>query len=257
MATRGRAVKENQTYGLDTCQVINDKNKQDFYDELVKKRGYRWIARYGPRWPGSTGCRIKSHPKGHYKCPVSSTLSLDESKLLRDELKLHILPVQFRPPNSAVLNKYYGTRQGKFFVQWAKCMGIPKGVHLWCDLEGKATQNGKGRQAQLNNCVTYVNAWAAEAVKAGYRAGLYISQSLPGGFASIHLAAMPLVTCFWKSATNVPKPPGGFSIIQSRQLYIYRGLKCRYNNNKIVRHRFVYDADDLKPSVWGNPWLWA
>jgi hypothetical protein len=145
-------------------------------------------------------------------------------------------------------------------------MGIPKKVHLWCDLEGKAAT-----QAGVKGCMSYVSGWAYEVRKVGYQAGLYLSQSLPNrlstadlhnlvngtyltqellirGAVPYNLASyMPLVTCFWKAANTIPALPfGSFSIKQSGQQYHYWRCHSYWDTAaKKVREKCLYDIKDV------------
>lgn len=230
--------------GMDTSVGISKSIRVPFKG-LVKKLGVRWIARYGPRKDSKV--RRFSAARDHWDM---CTLSIEEAHFLRTELKLPILPVQWAP--GGTLGN--GTQHGKNMAAWARGMKISPCVHLWCDLEGNAavTAGGKG-------CFDYVQEWSYQVVKAGYRAGLYLSRSLPVGkkdaLTSDHLEKLTNVTSFWKAANAVPMPSKGFAIYQRRQKSVY--LNCLDALNRRYQVTFKYDPDVTAISGYPSPILWA
>jgi hypothetical protein len=74
----------------------------------------------------------------------------------------HVLEPGWEP--TASLGQEYGTNAGVF----AKQIGVPPGVNVWCDLEGVAGD------APASNVAAYCNQWYAQVQQAGYVPGLYV-----------------------------------------------------------------------------------
>lgn len=256
-------------FGIDTVHRITPL-VEDPFKVWVKKRGVRFIARYGPRnydefdrkshpldFFGSK--KVKKRVKGVYKTIRITkyyVLAVDEAKFLREECKLMILPVQFAP--GAVLGN--GKIVGNRMARWATKMGIPRGVHLWCDLEGNAAV-----KAGVSGCMAFVDEWSAAVDKAGYNAGLYLSLALPWRprrLKSEDLEKLKHVTCFWRSVhSSICVPKGGFDIKQGSQTHAW--LFCgRDLQKKKIWQKLHYDPDKAcatstpsNPKV--RPILWA
>lgn len=234
MASRGNAHYESHPFGIDTCSSISPLIEKPFIN-FCQDMGVGWVARYGPR--KSNGYLKSTDKRGFKDCGTNTVLSYDESTFLLNKARVRILPVQFKPYNSEKLSFTHGRKIGKIFVDWAIRMGIPKKVHLWCDLEGKTTRAGI-RRTRADRCMEYVSGWAYEAKKAGYNVGLYMYLQQSVGLRPIHLrqlisgyylkkhssfgarflsfqSMMPLVTSFWYAPRNVKvTPPCGYSIRQ-------------------------------------------
>ncbi len=224
--------------GIDSgCAVY--KKIQPAFKKWVKQQQIGWIARYGPRKTG-VGILHKFHSRANRDL---TTLSVEEADFLRGKCGLMILPIQWKMGGGKNLNAATGKSMGEKMAKWAQAMGIPRGVHLWCDLEGHAT-----KRAGIRKCQEYVNAWAAVVTSKnyGYKAGLYSARSLPRGWATQHLDALKGITCFWQCAQRtVPKPSMGCSIKQSSQTFVW------------LNHRkYTYDPDIIYPHSH-PPVLWA
>ena len=76
-----------------------------------------------------------------------------------------------------------------------KALGIPAGVTVWLDVEGKKTLD-----VPLAELTDKINAWASKVAGAGYVAGLYIAPPQP--FTGPELAKLA-VTRYWNSAGRI------------------------------------------------------
>lgn len=270
----GRAVKIlNYSKGLDASQPLI------FFEDIFKKHFKRnkqitWVARYGPK--SASNPIQKPVNRASYSSKVNRTLSKIEARLILYTLGLKILPVQYHLSSGATAA--LGTKYGSAFAAWAKNMGIPAGVHLWCDLESQ------GNKSTTSDCIKYANAWSKEVVKAKYRAGLYLSLSLPSGFLSSNTSINKLTdfTCFWRpdfgSHVRIQAPTCGFSIKQYRQEFIavkcstknpIKKCKCKYincrmmnKNRRMIQKHFAYDMDVIEkmgtPTAHCTPpYLWS
>lgn len=188
--------------GIDTIQAMT-LNQTKLVKQYFKTLGVLWIARYAPR------DSMKVDNDFPQKRSKAGNLSKKESKFLRVDCNLKILPIQRRtgrPLGSGMLRGYV-------MAQWALHMGIPPGVHLWCDLEGKGAE-----AAGAKGCLKYLNEWSAMVTSHGYNAGLYLALSLPWRppITANDLDGLTKITSFWRSGQRglVTGPSKGFAIVQ-------------------------------------------
>ncbi|CAL2084912.1 DUF1906 domain-containing protein [Tenacibaculum sp. 190524A02b] len=110
-----------------------------------------------------------------------------------------------------------GTTYGENAAYNATSIGLPKGMNIWCDLEGIATGTTS------DDVIAYCNAWYDAVYKAKYIPGIYVganavldSQQLYWDLKFQH---------FWKSMSNVPNVANrGYQMIQSYQPNLINGI---------------------------------
>ena len=172
--------------GFDTNTVINAQQAAAF-----KTAGYSFCIRYLARNNGQG----------------SNDLSFNEASIILNAgLALsavqHVLNPGWSP--TATLGTTYGTNAATN----AASIGLPKGMNLWCDLEGVAT--GTPAQQVIDYCTAWYNAVAA----AGYVPGIYVGANciLTGTQLYENLPFQH----YWKSLSNVPEIPNrGYQMIQT------------------------------------------
>jgi len=99
-----------------------------------------------------------------------------------------------------------GTSWGTAAVANAATACVPKGVSLFCDLEGVDSD------ASASDIADFCNGWYSAVSNAGYSPGLYVGANC--GLSSDQLSALSFQT-FWKSCSTVPAPQQGFVMTQS------------------------------------------
>lgn len=104
-------------------------------------------------------------------------------------------------------NAQLGTQYGSNAAANAASIGLPKGMNLWCDLEGI----GAGTAA--SDVIGYCNAWYNAVSAAGYIPGIYVG-------ANCVLSGQQLYSDlnfqhYWKSESTVPDIPNrGYQMVQ-------------------------------------------
>lgn len=174
---------------------------------------------------------------------------------------LSILPIQYKPRSSDNLNSKLGRQWGEYHAKMAARLSVPRGVHLFCDLEGKATYKRQNMSDNIKYCVEFVHAWAQQVINERYKAGLYLSKGLPylrlRGLPSQYsdlinkLSAIPEVTCYWRSLhADLPEPKRGYSIFQGNQITLEDKRRWFTVNKKSLE--FGPPPKGLKGSPWTN-----
>jgi len=174
--------------GFDSDTIINKDTANKF-----KKDGYSFCFRYLSREKGQQDGDLSFQEANDI---LNSGLALSAVQ--------HVSSPGWIPTGSL------GTTYGENAAYNAASIGLPKGMNIWCDLEGIA----KGTDS--NTVIAYCNAWYDAVYKAGYIPGIYIganailnSQQLYWDIKFQH---------FWKSMSNVPCVANrGYQLIQSSQ----------------------------------------
>ena len=83
-------------------------------------------------------------------------------------------------------------------------LSIPTGVTIWVDVESV--------QEPAATVTSAVNDWAAAVVAAGYLAGMYVGANQP--LSASELYALPQISRYFQSMSNVPTPACGFCLLQ-------------------------------------------
>ncbi len=171
--------------GFDTNTVLTAQKAAAF-----KEAGYSFCLRYLSRGNGQQ----------------SGDLTYAEAEAILDAgLALgavqHVMSAGWSP--TAQLGSEYGTNAAGN----AASIGLPKGMNLWCDLEGIKT--GTSTQAVID----YANAWYEAVVAGGYIPGIYVGANciLTGNQLYQNLKFQH----YWKSLSTVPDIPNrGYQMIQ-------------------------------------------
>lgn len=87
-----------------------------------------------------------------------------------------------------------GAQDGALAVTHAHGIGLPKGMTLYCDLEGPSSE------CHATDCIAYVNSWAKLVQAAGYIAGLYVGYAIP--LTPNQLYHNLDVTAYWASCSR-------------------------------------------------------
>jgi hypothetical protein len=105
-----------------------------------------------------------------------------------------------------------GTADGERDVKDLQALGVPKGAHMFFDLEGVGGGNPQA-------VIAHVSAWAAVVSAAGYIPALYVGEGAL--LTSAQLYALP-VFLYWCSASNVNDIFGN-AAVPSCNWSIYQG----------------------------------
>jgi Domain of unknown function (DUF1906) len=140
--------------GFDANTPVSASTAAAFY-----AKGYRFCVRY----VGRTTMASYDLTSAEAKTILEAGLAL--------MVVQHVLNPGWSPTES--LGEEYGANAARF----AKQVGVPAGVNLWCDLECVATGTA------ASDVIAYCNAWAAQVAASGYVPGLYVGYQ-PGLTAS-------------------------------------------------------------------------
>jgi len=116
-----------------------------------KQQGYSFCIRYLPR----TASLLKGN------------LTIAEAQIILNA-GMALMPVQHVSLPGWQPNTNLGTQYGNFAASYAKEIGLPAGINVWCDLEGVAT----GTPPQ--DVIAYCQAWYNAVHAAGYVPGVYV-----------------------------------------------------------------------------------
>lgn len=135
----------------------------------------------------------------------ASDLSAAEAALILDA-GLRLMAVQHVAPAGWTPSAALGSQYGQAAVQNAQAATLPKGMNLWLDLEGVASNVDS---AQVTD---YCNSWFSAVTAAGYLPGLYI-----GANNGLQLPQASLqCEYFWQSASRINQSPNiGYCLLQS------------------------------------------
>jgi Domain of unknown function (DUF1906) len=136
---------------FDVDQQLTDLEALEFV-----KAGYEACGRYIPRTPALIYGNLSS-------AEISTLLAAG----------LGIFVAQHCPEPGWSPSATLGQKYGSYAAQYAAEIGLPKGMHLWLDLETPA------ETATAQNCIDYENAWSTAVKAAGYLPGVYVGYGLP------------------------------------------------------------------------------
>lgn len=181
--------------GFDTNTIVTKEQAENF-----KKDGYSFCIRY---------LSLKSEQG-------TNDLSFEEAQnILSGGLSLsavqHVRYEGWNPDSEL------GTTYGQNAANNALSIGLPKGMNIWCDLEGVNTDS------TTKNIIDYCNSWYDAVNSAGYVPGLYVgANTLLNG---TELYNDLKFSHYWKSLSNVPSiPKRGYQLIQSLEKNRINGL---------------------------------
>ena len=198
--------------GFDTNTIVTAQVASQF-----KAQGYSYCARYLSR----------STTQG------SNDLSNAEAATILNA-GLALIAVQHVAAEGWVPSASLGTTNGTNAANNAASVGLPKGMNIWCDLEGVAT----GTTAQ--NVIDYCQAWYNAVATAGYVPGLYVGANcvLTGQQLYSNLSFQH----YWKSMSNVP-------MVATRGYQLIQGAETTVNGIGI-------DSDTTQNDNLGGAVLW-
>ena len=198
--------------GFDTNTIVTAQVAAEF-----KAQGYSFCARYLSRG-ASQG---------------SNDLSNAEAANILNA-GLALIAVQHVAAEGWVPSASLGTTNGTNAANNAASVGLPKGMNIWCDLEGVAT----GTASSV--VIDYCQAWYTAVAAAGYAPGLYVGANciLSGQQLYSNLSYQH----YWKSLSNVP-------MVATRGYQLIQGAETTVNGIGI-------DSDTTQTDNVGGAVLW-
>jgi hypothetical protein len=170
--------------GFDADTVISAAAAQQF-----KQNGYSFCARYLSLGNGQNAGDLSN---------AEATSIINAG--------LALIAVQHVRAEGWVPAAALGSTYGNNAASNAASVGLPKGMNIWCDLEGIAT----GTAAQ--NVIDYCQAWYAAVNAAGYVPGLYVGANCILTGAQLYDLSFQH---YWKSLSTVPEIPNrGYQLVQ-------------------------------------------
>lgn len=198
--------------GFDTDTIVTLDKAKSF-----KKNGYSFCIRYLSR--------------GNKQ--QQGDLSFNEAVDILDA-GLALSAVQHVPEQGWKPTAELGQEYGKNAASNANAIGLPKGMNIWCDLEGVSTSETS------QNVIEYCNAWYDAVHKAGYVPGIYVGYNCKLSGQELYYDLR--FKHYWKSMSSVPP-------IQNRGYQLIQSLNTVVNGINI-------DLDTTKDDNYGNAVLW-
>lgn len=129
-----------------------------------------------------------------------------------------------------------GTIDGGIAAFYATTAKVALGKHLMLDIEGVKLG---ATAAQLK---IYIEAWAAEVIAHGYKAGLYVGYQIP--MSPTDLWLLHGIDCYWSDFGHRSVATRGCAVIQRNPDILVGGIKI--------------DEDEVKADLLGGlPWVTA
>lgn len=185
--------------------------------QKLREKGYWWVARYIPFEVSD----VLDEPRAggdHRGCYSLSRAEVDW--ILGAGLGL--LVIQWGPRGGEQLLGALGRARGEGANAVADALGLPEGIHLGCDLEGRAAA-----QAGRSGCLSFLARWGQGATRDARRRAL-----LYDGDGMVPLSAQDLYgladfDCYWSAAAGPPPNPlpRGLSIEQDPPTRV-AGIAC-------------------------------
>lgn len=123
---------------------------------------------------------------------------------------LALMPVQHVSLPGWSPNTNLGTMYGNFAATWsAQTIQLPKGMNVWCDLEGVAD----GTAAQ--DVIAYCQAWYSAVHAAGYVPGIYVGYGT--GLTSDQLYNDISFQHYWRAYNGPLVSTRGFQLLQKTE----------------------------------------
>ncbi len=187
----------------------------------ARKRGYTFAIRYVRR-----------------AIPHDGDLTADEAQLILDG-GLALMAVQYVESESAwTPSGDKGASNGTTGAQYARSIGLPAGINLWCDLEGVG---GNVPAAEVD---AYCRAWYAAVAEAGYVPGLYVGWS--PGLSPLQLWRLPFQH-YWRSYN-----------LNDDQVPATRGTQLRQKSQSVLPglDPSTFDEDVVTGDALGGVPVW-
>ena len=157
---------------------------------MLASHGLKFIIRYLSRGPES-----------------SEDLTAEEALIILGA-GLSLMPVLHPPRSGWIANADVGAQHGRYAAENAQAVGFPKGVNVWCDLEGIG-------DSSPSDVINYCESWYAAVSDAGYSPGLYVGANAKLGSQQLYELSFKH---YWKSASDVPDVSvRGYQMTQSQQ----------------------------------------
>jgi hypothetical protein len=119
----------------------------------------------------------------------------------------------------------HGKSQGNAAAKRATELEVPNWTTLWCDCEWTEKSCPPKREQ-----IAYIEAWARAVVRAGYKAGLYVSGELD--MSGDELYALRWISAYWKAASYTRMvSTRGFQVVQSLEYNFKNGVFDRWDND--------------------------
>jgi hypothetical protein len=186
----------------------------------MARRGYVGVFRYLPLPPPNS--------------PVGDIDSAEVIAITQAGLELSLVQHVRSPGWDPV--KQSGTIDGGIAAHYATTAGVALGKHLFLDLEGVRVG------ATAAQCKIYCEAWAAEVIAHGYKAGLYVGYQIP--MSPVDLYDLHGIDCYWSDFGHRLVATRGCAIIQKNPDILVGSLKV--------------DEDEVKADLLGDlPWVTA
>ncbi|HET9179982.1 MAG TPA: DUF1906 domain-containing protein [Terriglobia bacterium] len=169
--------------GFDSNTVISSAVARQFVT-----KGFTFCVRYVSRGPE----------------PEKDLSPAEAERILNAGLAL--MPVQHVRKPGWLPSAELGTKDGQYAASNTRDVGFPKGVNVWCDLEGIAP----GTPADI--VAAYCNAWFDAVTAAGYVPGIYVGSQCILNEQQLYQLKFQH---YWRSQSNVPNSgKRGYQMIQ-------------------------------------------
>jgi Domain of unknown function (DUF1906) len=208
-------------HGFDADTVIT----ADFARQL-KQAGYAFCARY-----------------------LSLDSSQDPGDLSNDEATgildagLALIAVQHVMESPWSPTSALGTTNGTNAAGNAGSIGLPKGMNLWCDLEGVA------EEASAQDVIAYCESWFDAVNESGYVPGLYVGANCALDGDQLYDLSFQH---YWKSMSDVPEIPiRGYQLVQLAETTV----QLRVDATPPVQSIGI-DTDTTQTDMQGGNVLW-
>lgn len=126
--------------------------------KAMYEHGYRFAVRY-----------VRREQANNHDITAAEMLTILQAGL-GIMLVQHVAPENWNPRARGAVNNVYGSgaAYGAVAAQEARAAGLPRGVTLWCDLEGVGEPNTAA------NVIAFCNNWEKAVSEAGFASGLYV-----------------------------------------------------------------------------------
>ena len=125
---------------------------------------------------------------------------------------LALMPVQHASPEGWTPTTNLGTQYGNYAATYAKEIGLPPGINIWCDLEMVADDTTAAA------VIAYCHAWYAAVHTSGYIPGLYVGYGIK--LTDQQLYDDLSFQHYWRAYNGQPVATRGFQVIQSDEIKV-------------------------------------
>ena len=150
--------------GIDTVATLTAENVSAFM-----ANGYSFVVRY-----------------------LGSLTTIEVDTILNSGMA--VMPVTYSRAVGWSPSAALGVSDGNLALTHLTHLNLPKGVTVWCDLEGVSGTS--------SDSIAYANAWASIIQTAGYVAGVYVGADIPLNSEELYKLN---VHAYWQSCSVVPE----------------------------------------------------